>query len=418
MKRKIIYLVILILSVFTHDVQAQMRVHLINVGQGCAILIEFPCAAMLVDTGGESDSLFNSSDSLKEYLQDFFDKRNDLNHTLQCVYLTHPHKDHTLGVPILLQSPYDIKNVVTDGLETGSGKAGQIALHRAAQNSEDDSDVINDIHLEAVTSNQIGSDGLTDSIIDAVNCQGVNPVIKILWGASATNPGWSNTDFINLNNHSLVIKIEYGTSSLLITGDLEETAIHDLLAKYNRTNLLNADVFLVGHHGSKNGTTQDLLTKITPQIALIGCGDPGRKLSWTGWAYGHPNKGILDMLQNTVTATRTPFHVQAGTGAKHFVDYTVSRAIYATAWDGNIDLEADASGHWKKIENTIVPALININTATLNELITLPGIGAVKAQAIIDFRTSHGNFSSANDLDNVPGIGPATISLLKPYVTF
>src|SRR5947208_1830856 len=80
--------------------KAQMRVHLINVGQGCATLIEFPCAAILIDTGGESDSLFNSSDSLKAYLEDFFDKRTDLNHTLQCVYLTHPHIDHTRGISV------------------------------------------------------------------------------------------------------------------------------------------------------------------------------------------------------------------------------------------------------------------------------------------------------------------------------
>jgi hypothetical protein len=83
------------------------------------------------------------------------------------------------------RSPYIIKNAVTDGLETGSGKTGQIALHRAAQNSKDDLNLTNDIHLEAVTTSEIGNDGLTDSIIDAVDCSGVNPVIKILWGASA-----------------------------------------------------------------------------------------------------------------------------------------------------------------------------------------------------------------------------------------
>jgi len=152
-------------------------------------------------------------------------------------------------------------------------------------------------------------------------------------------------------------------------------------------------------------------------VTISEIGSPARKLSWTAWAYGHPNKGILDMLQSTVTATRLPIHIQAGTGAKQFVSYKVSKAIYATGWDGNIDLEADALGHWKKIENSVVPALVNINTALLSELMTLSVIGPVKAQAIIDFRTSHDNFATADDLDNVPGIGPATITLLKPYIT-
>src|SRR5258706_9459939 len=151
MKKTITFTFILTLLVFVLNVRAQMRVHLINVGQGCATLIEFPCAPILVDAGGETNSLFNSSDSLKTYLDDFFDRRNDLNHTLQCVYLTHPHRDHTLGVPVILQSPYLIKNAVTDGLEQGSGKLGQIKLHRAVQDAEANSDTADNIGFEAVT---------------------------------------------------------------------------------------------------------------------------------------------------------------------------------------------------------------------------------------------------------------------------
>ena len=421
MKKKTSFTFILVLLVFVYNISAQMRVHLINVGQGCATLIEFPCAAILVDAGGESNALFNSSDSLTAYLDNFFERRSDLNHTLQCVYLTHPHKDHTLGVPVILQSPYVIKNAVTDGLEEGSGKAGQIKLHRAAQASEENNDPADDIGLEAVTTDKIvGNDGLTNSVIDPVNCTGINPVIKILWGASTVKPAtWTTTDFNNENNHSLVIRIEYGSSVFIITGDLEDVAQANLLAKYNGTNLLDADVYLVGHHGSKNGSSQELINQITPQMALIGVGNQSRQILWTAWAYGHPNKGILDRLQNKLTATRTPIHVKAGTGAKTFVDYTVSKAIYATGWDNNVVLEADADGHWNKVEKVeipLVPALVNINTATLSELQTLPGIGATKAQAIIDFRTTHGNFISIDQLDDVPGIGPATINLVRPYV--
>ena len=151
-------------------------------------------------------------------------------------------------------------------------------------------------------------------------------------------------------------------------------------------------------------------------MALIGVGSPDRRLLWTAWAYGHPNKLILDSLQKKLTVLRTPVQVMVGTGAKTFVPYTISKAIYATGWDDNVVLEADSAGHWHKIESNLVPAQVNINTASVSELETLPGIGTTKAQAIINFRNSHGNFRSIEELDNVPGIGPSTINLVRPYI--
>jgi competence protein ComEA len=61
-------------------------------------------------------------------------------------------------------------------------------------------------------------------------------------------------------------------------------------------------------------------------------------------------------------------------------------------------------------------ARVRLNSATLEDLDALPGIGPVTAQKIIDYRTEHGAFSSVEELDAVPGIGPARLAQLKELV--
>lgn len=61
--------------------------------------------------------------------------------------------------------------------------------------------------------------------------------------------------------------------------------------------------------------------------------------------------------------------------------------------------------------------LININTATLDELETLPGVGPTLAQRIIDYRTQHGPFQSIEDIMNVPGIGPVIFDQIQALIT-
>jgi competence protein ComEA len=59
---------------------------------------------------------------------------------------------------------------------------------------------------------------------------------------------------------------------------------------------------------------------------------------------------------------------------------------------------------------------VNINTATVEALDTLPGIGPTTAQAIVDYRLQHGPFQVIQDIQNVPGVGPATYALIQDYI--
>lgn len=61
--------------------------------------------------------------------------------------------------------------------------------------------------------------------------------------------------------------------------------------------------------------------------------------------------------------------------------------------------------------------LVNINTATQKELESLPGIGPVSAQRIIEYRNRVGTFRSVEELENVKGIGPKKLEQIRPYVT-
>lgn len=60
---------------------------------------------------------------------------------------------------------------------------------------------------------------------------------------------------------------------------------------------------------------------------------------------------------------------------------------------------------------------ININTASVEELDKLPGVGATRAQYIIEYRESNGSFKSISEIQNIKGIGPATYEKMKEMIT-
>ena len=144
-------------------------------------------------------------------------------------------------------------------------------------------------------------------------------------------------------------------------------------------------------------------------------GPPTREFPWTAWAHGHPRQVTIDRLLRQVRGTRPTTTMQVATGQHKFTSVTINKAIYATGWDGSVVLETDLTGAWKALDDAPRVPLVNLNTASVEELMTLPMIGQTRAQAIVQNRTQRGLFATVDDLGRVPGIGRGTISAIRNF---
>ena len=93
--------------------------------------------------------------------------------------------------------------------------------------------------------------------------------------------------------------------------------------------------------------------------------------------------------------------------------------LHKTAYEGNAHGDYTVTVQHRNDEITApTRVLVNVNTATAEELETLTGIGPSLAQAIIDYRAEHGDFTAAEDLLNVKGIGEAKLEEFRAEITF
>jgi competence protein ComEC len=404
---------LLLLTLSSVSVAQSLKVHFINVGQGAATLFEFPCGVILVDTGGENNGHFNSNEQLNGYMEEFFDSHPEFKKTIDLLVITHPHKDHTSGIRDLVGA-YTIKNVITNGQESGSGRWDQVFLHKEISRREEIRKADTIRYLEAWV-DDFKNTGFTNTIVDPLpnDCKGINPRITLLWGSFAKTPKWKQAEFNNENNHSVAMKIEYGEASVFLTGDMEVPAIKSMMEKYD-AGMFDTDIYLAGHHGSLNGTTTELIRAIKPEMSVIAVGDTVLQSSWTAWAYGHPNKSLVNMLALNTSGKRARVEVPVGNGAKKFMPIGIEQAIYATAWDGDIVLEGTKDGKWAYVDPHARPK-ININEASEDKLMELPSIGAARAEAIVKRRGKR-KFENIEELTKIKGIGAATFLRIKDLI--
>jgi len=318
-------------------VHGQMTIHVIDVGQAESILLEFKHQAVLIDAGGESTGDNRDKDHLVARLKAFFATRPDLNNTLHAVIVSHSHIDHTKLLMDVFQN-FKVKYFYDGGDTVGSG-AAQLKKARTFASAHA-------IKHLAVDDDSIGPKGLTPpGLRQLATSSQVD--MRILTGSRGCE---------NQNNNSLVVRVQYKDAKAIFTGDSEidgdggcdEGQVTHLLERYDKSELLAADIYKVGHHGSFNGTDEDLIRAISPKIALISAGhketkSPGK---FHGFYFGHPREDIVEPLESEITRNRSPkiagFTYIKGSTIKD--PRGIERAIYCTCWDKDITLSVNAAG--------------------------------------------------------------------------
>lgn len=91
-------------------------------------------------------------------------------------------------------------------------------------------------------------------------------------------------------------------------------------------------------------------------------------------------------------------------------------AVYVLAYD-ELALRTRAFDVYTKLKEPVEPPVFDINSASERALQKVSGIGGTTARAIVEYRNSHGNYSSVDDLLNVRGIGQSTLEKIRPYLT-
>ena len=220
----------------------ELRVHFIDVGQGDAALLVTSDAAILIDAG-PTDTRYETA----KFVARFADK-------LDMMILTHPHEDHIGGAAQLLEEMRVDKVILPDiTSEAGAFVRTLDAIEQSAAVAE---------LAEAGDVYEVGDMRLT-------------VLAPLLYYPE------------NVNDCSLVVRVDYGETSFLFTGDAESASEADMLGEYTAS-ALDCDVLKVGHHGSHTSSTPEFLAAVTPQIAVISVE--------RGNDYGHPHTDTLRRL--------------------------------------------------------------------------------------------------------------------------
>lgn len=252
--RTLILIFLLFLNIiffyFAYSDTGKLKVVFLDVGQGDAIFIQSPTGnQLLIDSGNGADILTKLGQVIP-----FFDR------SIDAVLTTHPDQDHIGGLPDVLKF-YKVIKYFQNGSDYNTATAKE-----ALKNI--DAEKIENITL------------CRGEILDI----GGGAYLEILWPLTCDQTKKSS----DTNSDSIVAKLVYGKSSILLTGDAPQKTERALV--YLDPFSLKSDILKIGHHGSKNSSSEDFLRAVSSTEAVISVGLDNR--------YGHPNIEIINRLKD------------------------------------------------------------------------------------------------------------------------
>lgn len=220
---------------------ADMTVTFIDVGQGDSTLVELPDGKVMLIDAGEASASQSVLDALEVAGVDEIDY----------LVATHPHADHIGGMEAVLDA-YDV---------------GAVWMPDAPDTTE-----------------------TYEGFLDAVDAEGC-PVEEATAGEEIVgeDAGYTvdvlapsdDVDSEDMNDYSAIVKVTYGDTALLFTGDASAQEIVD-------ANPGHVDVLKAAHHGSETGTNTEVMTETTPEFVVMSYAE--------GNSYGHPDQSALDAV--------------------------------------------------------------------------------------------------------------------------
>ena len=253
-------LLIFLFALFSnlHVSRDTLVVAFLDVGQGDAIFIETPSGKqMLIDGGGGRAVLSELS-----RVMPFFDRSIDV------VVNTHPDKDHIGGLP-------DVFKEYVVGLVIDPNVPDEKSVY---------AEYVSDIELDAAR-HVVARRGQKIIFGDGVT-------LEILF------PDRDMQNVKDTNDASIIVRLVYGETEILLTGDAPQKIENYLVTLYG--DKLESDILKAGHHGSRTSTSETFIAAVKPTYAIISAGKDN--------SYGHPHQETLETLikaSTTILGTYT-----------------------------------------------------------------------------------------------------------------